>query len=67
MEGSGNLSAKSSLSQLRRDTVAGQTLNPKIKKLLARTQRKVKDLKLAFSEFYLSLVLLQNYQVRQPK
>jgi len=25
-------------------------------------QRKVQDLKLAFSEFYLSLILLQNYQ-----
>ena len=26
--------------------------------------RNIKDLQLAFSEFYLSLILLQNYQVR---
>lgn len=28
----------------------------------AISQRKVQELKLAFSEFYLSLILLQNYQ-----
>lgn len=27
----------------------------------------IKDLKLAFSEFYLSLILLQNYQVKEIK
>lgn len=27
-------------------------------------KRKIADLKLAFTEFYLSLVLIQNYQVR---
>jgi len=27
--------------------------------------RNIKDLQLAFSEFYLSLILLQNYQVRK--
>lgn len=34
---------------------------PKLKKK-KKTFRKLHDLKLAFSEFYLSLILLQNYQ-----
>ena len=32
-------------------------------KVTKNVRRKVSDLKLAFSEFYLSLILLQNYQV----
>ncbi|CAB4030856.1 Xenotropic and polytropic retrovirus receptor 1-like, partial [Paramuricea clavata] len=58
----GYLSAKSSLNQIRRGAVSGQILDPNVKKLLAKTHRKAKNLKLAFSEFYLSLVLLQNFQ-----
>ena len=59
----GYLSAKSSLNQMRRNAVGGLVLDPTVKKLLAKTHRKAKNLKLAFSEFYLSLVLLQNFQV----
>ncbi|KAF8567791.1 hypothetical protein P879_01421 [Paragonimus westermani] len=36
---------------------------PRLKRKKEKTYRKLHDLKLAFSEFYLSLVLLQNYQV----
>jgi hypothetical protein len=60
----GYLSAKSSLNQIRRNAIGGQVLDSNVKKLLAKTHRKAKNLKLAFSEFYLSLVLLQNFQVR---
>lgn len=58
----GSFSPSSSLHHMRRGAIAAEPLDANIKKLLARTHRKVKDLKLAFSEFYLSLVLLQNFQ-----
>ncbi|XP_046843969.1 xenotropic and polytropic retrovirus receptor 1-like [Xenia sp. Carnegie-2017] len=61
-EGSAYVTAKSSLNQIRRGTVTSQFFNPHMKKLLAKTHRKEKNLKLAFSEFYLSLVILQNFQ-----
>lgn len=37
-------------------------VSDKRQKVLAQHARKISDLKLAFSEFYLSLILLQNYQ-----
>ncbi|XP_028407700.1 xenotropic and polytropic retrovirus receptor 1 homolog [Dendronephthya gigantea] len=58
----GYLSAKSSLNQIRRGAIGGVVLDANVKKLLAKSHRKAKNLKLAFSEFYLSLVLLQNFQ-----
>lgn len=43
---------------------AGGNLKPVKRKILRKntTTRKTQELKLAFSEFYLSLILLQNYQ-----
>ena len=48
----------------RKDSIFPATLivTDKRQKVLAQHARKISDLKLAFSEFYLSLILLQNYQ-----
>ncbi|XP_075249221.1 solute carrier family 53 member 1-like [Convolutriloba macropyga] len=48
----------------RKDSIFPATfiVTDKRQKVLAQHARKISDLKLAFSEFYLSLILLQNYQ-----
>lgn len=48
----------------RKDSIFPTTfiVTDKRQKVLAQHARKISDLKLAFSEFYLSLILLQNYQ-----
>ena len=57
----GGLKSGQSLSTIK--TGQNLTLAPlKMKKSV--NKKKIGDMKLAFSEFYLSLALLQNYQVR---
>lgn len=59
----GNL--KSELSEAQENELKDKGSAPNKPKILRKTDvpaRKIRDLKLAFSEFYLSLILLQNYQ-----
>ena len=46
----------------RRSSIHATLIRDKESKQQQMTTRKIHDIKLAFSEFYLSLILLQNYQ-----
>lgn len=57
-------SLRSELSEAQNDGITKEKFSRSKKNLLRKKKdvRKIQELKLAFSEFYLSLVLLQNYQ-----